>query len=204
MFRAARLAPALLALTVVVAACGSDATEATDTTVVAAGQAGTDVPVVAEATTTVAPATTEAPTTTAAELGSIVDVATEAGTFTTMLRAIDAAGLTDMVASEQLTLLAPTDDAFAALGQPMVDALFADPAALTALVQNHLLPSPQDADMISGFLNVLTVTGGSHAVAGDDVATLTIGAAKVVTPDLAAGNGIVHGIDTVLIPAPAA
>ena len=204
MFRAARLAPALLALTVVVAACGSDATEATDTTVVAAGQAGTDVPVVAEATTTVAPATTEAPTTTAAELGSIIDVATEAGTYTTMLRAIDAAGLTDMVASEQLTLLAPTDDAFAALGQPMVDALFADPAALTALVQNHLLPSPQDADMISGFLNVLTVAGASHAVAGTDVATLSIGAAKVVTPDLAAGNGIVHGIDTVLIPAPAA
>ena len=204
MFRAARLAPALLALTVVVAACGSDATEATDTTVVAAGQAGTDVPVVAEATTTVAPATTEAPTTTAAELGSIVDVATEAGTFTTMLRAIDAAGLTGMVTSEQLTLLAPTDDAFAALGQPMVDALFADPAALTALVQNHLLPSPQDVDMISGFLNVLTVTGASHAVAGTDVATLTIGAAMVVTRDLTAGNGIVHGIDTVLIPAPAA
>ena len=78
MFRAARLAPALLALAVVTAACGSDATEATDTTVVAAGQAGTDVPVVAEATTTVAPATTEAPTTTAAELGSIIEVATEA------------------------------------------------------------------------------------------------------------------------------
>ena len=204
MSRAARIAPALFALALVTAACGSDDTEASDTTAVAAGQGGTDVPVEAETSTTAAPTTTEAPKTTAAELGSIIDVATEAGTFTTMLSAIEAAGLTDMVATQQLTLLAPTDEAFAALGQPMVDALFADPAALTALVQNHLLPSPQDADMISGFLNVLTVTGGSHAVAGDDVATLTIGAAKVVTPDLAAGNGIVHGIDTVLIPAPAA
>lgn len=204
MSRAARLAPALLALAIVTAACGSDATEASDTTAVAAGQGGTDVPVEAETPTTAAPTTTEAPTTTAAELGSIIDVATEAGTFTTMLSAIEAAGLTEMVATQNLTLLAPTDDAFAALGQPMVDALFADPAALTALVENHLLPSPQDADMITGFLNVLTVAGASHAVAGTDVATLTIGAAKVVTPDLAAGNGIVHGIDTVLIPAPAA
>ena len=82
------------------------------------------------------------------QLGTIIDVATAAGDFSTLLAAVEAAGLTETLATGKYTLLAPTDEAFAALGQPAIDALLADPAALTALLQNHVLPLPQDAHTI--------------------------------------------------------
>jgi uncharacterized surface protein with fasciclin (FAS1) repeats len=213
------------ALAFTLAACGDDdddadttavteATEATEATEPAdteppATEAPTTEAPTTEAPTTEAP-TTEAPTTTAApttteaepELGSIIDVLTEDGRFTTLLTALDAAGFTEELSTRAVTLLAPTDEAFTALGQPAIDALLADPAALANVLQGHVLPVPQDAEAISVFGNVLAINSSSWDVVVDGD-TVTIGGATVIAPDLEADNGWVHGIDAVLVPAPA-
>ena len=211
------------ALALTLAACGGDdddagdtteATEATEATESAdtapaetdapTTEAPTTEPPTTEAPTTEAPTTTAAPTTTEAEpeLGSIIDVMTADGGFGTLLAAIDAAGLTEEVSSRAITLLAPTDEAFAVLGQPAIDALLADTAALTDLLQGHVLPAPQNAETITVFNNVLAINGASWdvVVEGD---TVRIGPATVIAPDLEADNGWVHGLDAVLVPAPA-
>ena len=106
----------------------------------------------------------------------------------------------ETLATGKFTLLAPTDEAFAAVDPAALDALLADPAALTAVLQNHLLPIPQDADSLSIFDSVVTVTGSSLPVVVDGE-TVTVGGATVVEADVVADNGIIHVIDTVLLPA---
>jgi len=216
------------ALAITLAACGgddddADTTEATEVTEPPATEppatepAATEPPATeppateppateaptTEAPTTDAPTTTAAPTTTDAEpeLGSIIDVITEDGRFATLLAALDAAGLTEELSTRAVTLLAPTDDAFAALGQATIDGLLADPAALASVLQGHVLPAPQDSVAIAVFNNVLAINGASWDVVVDGD-TLRVGAATVIAPDLEADNGWVHGIDTVLVPAP--
>jgi uncharacterized surface protein with fasciclin (FAS1) repeats len=184
------------------AACGGD--DGATTTEAPA----TEAPATAAPTT---PATTEAPVATEPEttttvaapsLGSVLDVAAEAGQFTTFLAAVEAAGLTDELSGGQITVLAPTDAAFEALGEDAVNALLADPARLVDVLQGHVLPSPQDTELIAIFNNVLAVNGASWDVTADD-AGLRIGPATVVVADLAADNGFLHGIDAVLLPAEA-
>lgn len=198
---------ALVCATVIPAACGSDADTASSTpattpatTPTEATTAATDAPMTSEPATT-EPATTEPMTTEAApSMGSIIDVATAAGNFTTLLAAVEAAGLTETLATSKLTVLAPTDEAFAKLGQPAIDAVLADPAALVALLQNHVLPQPQDAKTLSIFSSVVNLNGTSLAVVSDGT-TVTIGGATVTAADVQADNGIIHVIDTVLVPA---
>ncbi len=162
----------------------------------------TDAPTT-EAPTTDAP-TTDAPTTTeaAAELGSIVEVLTADGRFTTLVAAIDAAGMTDELSSRAVTLLAPTDEAIAALGQPAIDALLADPVALLDLLQGHVLAVPQDAALIGVFDNVLAINSASWPVVVDGE-TLMIGPATVIEADIDADNGVIQVLDAVLVAAPA-
>ncbi|MEX0846165.1 MAG: fasciclin domain-containing protein [Ilumatobacteraceae bacterium] len=199
---------ALVCATVLPAACGSDDATTTpssaataDTTAPMTTEPATTEPMTTDAVTT-EPATTEPATTEAAPKGSIIDVATAAGNFTTLLAAVEAAGLTETLATSKLTLLAPTDEAFAALGQATIDAVLADPVALTALLQNHVLPAPQDAKTISIFSNVVNLNGTSLPVVVDG-ATVTIGGATVITADIEADNGYIHVIDTVIVPAAA-
>jgi uncharacterized surface protein with fasciclin (FAS1) repeats len=217
MVRVRPLAAVVLASALALAACGSDdntepstpATEApVETTPATEAPAETTPATDAPAETTPAtdaPAATEAPAETdapAAELGSIIDVATAAGNFTTLLAAVDAAGLTETLSSGSYTLLAPNDEAFAALGQPAIDAVLADPAALTALLQNHVLPAPFDTTRLAKYTNVLTLGGGSLPVVVVDGAP-TVGGATIITPDVMADNGIIQEIDTVLVLPPA-
>jgi uncharacterized surface protein with fasciclin (FAS1) repeats len=185
------------------AACGSDAASTDTTTAVTTADTTptSDAPtttdtMTTEASTTIAPTTTEAP----AAKGSIIEVATAAGNFTTLLAAVEAAGLTETLSTKKLTVLAPTDEAFAKLGQPAIDAVLADPDALKALLQNHVLPLPQDSKTISIFSSVVNLNGTSLPVVADGT-TVTIGGATVVTPDIEADNGFIHAIDTVLVPA---
>lgn len=207
MHRAPRTVALACAAALVVAACGGDDTTSDTASPTAPA---TEAPGVTEVpATTSAPETTSAPDTMApettmpeAELGSIVEVAAAAGQFTTLLAAVEAAGLAEQLATQQVTLLAPTDDAFAALGQEAIDALLADPARLTDVLEGHVLPSPQDAELISIFNNVIALNGASWTVTATDD-TLMIGGATVVTPDLMADNGIIHAIDSVLLPAEA-
>jgi uncharacterized surface protein with fasciclin (FAS1) repeats len=221
MRRPARLLAALCAVSLVAAACSDDddddtssaataeassvTTEAVSTTSPATTEPATTTPETTAAETTAPETTTpetSAPETTEPSIGSIVDVATEAGTFTTLLAAAEAAGLVEELSTREITLLAPTDDAFAALGQPAIDALLADPVALEAVLRNHMLPVPQTSDQMRLFNNVLTVSGGSLPVV-DDAGTLTVGGARVITPDVLADNGVIQVIDAVLVPPPA-
>jgi transforming growth factor-beta-induced protein len=210
MSRTPRLLIVLAATSLFAAGCSNDsstpdATEAPPTTGAPTTEAPTTEAPTTDAPTTDAP-TTEAPTTDAptteapAELGSVLEVAEAAGGFTTLLAAVEAAGLTETLSSGQFTVLAPTDEAFAALGQETIDALLADPEQLATVLRNHVLPSPQDAELIGIMTNLLTIDGVSLPVVVDgDV--ITIGGATVVTADIAADNGIIHVIDVVLVPA---
>jgi uncharacterized surface protein with fasciclin (FAS1) repeats len=213
MSRVRVLALPLLATSLLLAACGdNESSDTTDTTeITAAATATTATTEAAVATTEAAVATTAAavetteaaPETTTADeaaLGSIVDVAAAAGTFTTLLAAVEAAGLTETLATTKFTVLAPTDEAFAKVDPAALEALLADPVALTAVLQGHLLPLPQDAATISIFNSVVTAAGTSLAVVSDGT-TVTIGGATVVQADIPADNGIIHAIDTVLLPA---
>lgn len=195
---------ALVCATVIPAACGSDADTASSTPATTPATTAATATTAAPATTapaTTAPAT-PAPTTTEAgpAMGSIIDVATAAGNFTILLAAVEAAGLTETLATSKVTLLAPTDEAFTTLGQPTIDAVLADQATLVALLQNHVLPQPQDAKTLSIFSSVVNLNGTSLPVASDG-ATMTIGGATVTAADVKADNGIIHVIDTVLVPA---
>jgi uncharacterized surface protein with fasciclin (FAS1) repeats len=217
MHRTPRLIAALAVVSLLAVACGGDDDESTSTSAAPTTEApaatdapaATEAPATTDAATTVptteAPATTEAPVATDPDepaLGSIVDVATEAGAFGTLLAAAEAAGLTEELATREITLLAPTDEAFAALGQETIDALLADPAQLAVVLRNHMLPVPQDAEAIAIFNNLLTVDAGSLDVTADGD-TLMIGGATVIQADIPADNGIIHVIDVVLVPAPA-
>jgi uncharacterized surface protein with fasciclin (FAS1) repeats len=116
------------------------------------------------------------------------------------LAAVEAAGLTETLATTKFTVLAPTDEAFAKVDPAALEALLADPAALTAVLQNHLLPLPQDSATLAIFNSVVTAAGTSLPVVADG-AGLTIGGATVVQADIPADNGVIHAIDTVILPA---
>ncbi len=213
MSRVRALTLPVLAAALLVTACGGDDADSTETTAAPTTTAATTdaapetteaAPETTAAMTETTPAMTEtteaAPETTAAALGSIVDVATAAGNFTTLLAAVEAAGLTETLATTKFTVLAPTDEAFAKVDPAALEALLADPAALTAVLQNHLLPLPQDSSTIVIFDSVVTAAGTSLPVVSDG-STVTIGGATVIQADIEADNGIIHAIDTVILPA---
>ncbi|MEQ9815780.1 MAG: fasciclin domain-containing protein [Azospirillaceae bacterium] len=143
-----------------------------------------------------------------AQSADIVTVASEAGTFNTLLAAAQAAGMADFFAggaSAPMTLFAPTDEAFAALGQDAIDALLADPEALREVLMYHVvlreIPSSALRNrevhslymMNFGHLNVWTTQSGVRL---GDIG----GSARVVTADIEADNGVIHVIDQVLMP----
>lgn len=132
--------------------------------------------------------------------GTIVDVATEAGTFTTLLAAADAAGLlAPLMAEGSFTVFAPTDEAFAALPEGTVEGLLADTEALTAVLTTHVIVGAVPAaDVIAAeSLTMLSTLELPIVVDGD---TVTIGGATIIAADVAASNGVIHVIDTVIIP----
>ena len=141
----------------------------------------------------------------ASEPGNVVEVAAEAGTFETLLAAAEAAGLAEALSTtENITVFAPSDDAFAALPEGTVESLLEDTEALTAILTAHVVPQTiMAADIAEGDTEVptlnedvmLTVTnsGGAVSVAASN-------SANVVTADVAASNGVIHVIDAVLMP----
>ena len=136
-----------------------------------------------------------------AQDADIVDTAVAAGDFTTLVAAVDAAGLVETLKGEgPFTVFAPTDAAFAALPAGTVDALLADPSGdLTAILLYHVIPGKVMAADLSNGLEAATANGASV------VFTLTDGGAMVnnvniVATDIETSNGVIHVIDGVLIP----
>jgi uncharacterized surface protein with fasciclin (FAS1) repeats len=131
----------------------------------------------------------------------LVDVATEAGAFTTLLAAAEAAGLVDTLRSEgPFTVFAPTDEAFASLPEGTVESLLADPEALRAVLLYHVVAGRVTAEQVVGLTQAESVEGSAIRISvhGDQV---HIDDARVITADVSASNGVIHVIDAVLIPA---
>ncbi|HEY3485401.1 MAG TPA: fasciclin domain-containing protein, partial [Ilumatobacteraceae bacterium] len=137
-------------------------------------------------TTEPAPETTEAEpeTTEAPALGSVIDVLTEAGQYTKLLAYIEAAGMTEELSTREVTLLAPTDDAFTAVEQGAAAGLLQDAPTLLQTLQGHVLAAPQDTEAIRLFRNLLAINGASWGVTAGD--PLNVGGANIVAPDMPA------------------
>jgi len=132
----------------------------------------------------------------------IVDTAIEAGSFTTLVSAVQAAGLEETLRGEgPYTVFAPTDDAFAAVPKKTMDALLEKPkGALTDVLTYHVVPGKVMSTDLSDGMMVKTVNGESLKITIKEDGTVMVGDAMVVTADIETSNGVIHVIDTVLVP----
>lgn len=128
----------------------------------------------------------------------VVDTAVQAGNFTTLVTAVKAAGLVDTLKGPgPFTVFAPTDAAFAKVPKATLDALLADKAALTKVLTYHVVSGKlMAADLRAGKLKTLEGQDLTIATMGG----VTVDKAKVLATDVAASNGVIHAIDTVLMP----
>lgn len=134
---------------------------------------------------------------------TIVDVATSAGSFNTLLAAVKAAGLVETLQGDgPFTVFAPSDAAFAKIPKATLDALLADKAALTSLLTYHVVPGRvMAADIVKANGATPTTVNGQSVDVTVRGGKVYVGGAQVVTADVAASNGVIHVIDTVLMPA---
>ncbi len=144
---------------------------------------------------------------TAADLGmqqpDIVATAAAAGSFKTLAAALTAAGLVDTLkGAGPFTVFAPTDEAFAKIPKADLDALLADKKALTKVLMAHVVAGKvmaadvlkmKDGDMVA-------TAGGDKVALGLKDGKVMIGGANVTKTDIVAGNGVIHVIDTVIMP----
>jgi len=136
------------------------------------------------------------------EQPSIVDVASDAGSFTTLLAALDVAGLTSTLRGEgPFTVFAPSDDAFARIPSDALDGLLANRDLLTAVLTYHVVPGRVLAADVLNLTSAPTVNGKALTISVVDGVVMVDGA-KVVSTDIEAGNGVIHVIDDVLAPQP--
>ena len=128
----------------------------------------------------------------------IIDTAVAAGNFKTLATALQAAGLVDTLKGKgPFTVFAPTDEAFAKVPKEQLDALLKDKAALTKVLTYHVVPGKVMAkDVKAG--KVKTVQGGELTVA--TAAGVMVDGAKVTATDIVADNGVIHVIDSVVLP----
>ena len=130
----------------------------------------------------------------------IVGVASSAGSFNTLLAAAKAAGLVDTLESAgPFTVFAPTDEAFAKLPEGTIDNLLANPDKLKQILLYHVVPGKVMAKDVVGLSSATTAQGSDIAIVlkGDSV---MINNAKVLKTDVMASNGVIHVIDTVIVP----
>jgi len=182
-----KLLATVLALAMLAVACGSDASD----------ENVAETPATSEETETSEDGMADDP-------GTIVDVAVGAGSFTTLVAAVTEAGLVDTLSGEgPFTVFAPTDDAFAAaldaLGLTAEELLASDD--LAAILTYHVVAGEVDAATAISLdgQSAETVNGASIDISVVD-GNVMINNATVIGADVAASNGIIHIIDTVLLP----
>ena len=131
----------------------------------------------------------------------IVDVAVANGNFTTLVAAVEAAGLVDTLKSEgPFTVFAPTDEAFAALPEGTVEALLADIPTLTDILLYHVVAGKVMAADVVNLESADTVQGQPVAITVDADGNVFVNDAQVIITDVEASNGVIHVIDAVIIP----
>ena len=137
--------------------------------------------------------------------GSIVDIALASPDLTTLVAALQAADLVGTLADETatFTVFAPTDDAFAVLGEDAINALLADPAALSDVLLYHVIVGAAADSIDATALYGEFVTMGNEAGVAIDIrdGELFVNDSQVIIRDIPATNGIIHVIDAVLLPA---
>ena len=130
----------------------------------------------------------------------IVDTAVNAGQFTTLATALEAAGLVDTLKGPgPFTVFAPTDAAFAKLPAGTLDSLLANPDQLRAVLTYHVVSGADSAADVS-MLQQATTLEGEDVTINTANGMVQINNATVTTPDIMASNGVIHVIDTVLLP----
>jgi uncharacterized surface protein with fasciclin (FAS1) repeats len=133
---------------------------------------------------------------------TIIEVADQAGAFTTLLAAVEAAGLTTTLEGEgPFTVFAPNDDAFAKVPADAIDALLGDVDLLTQVLTYHVVPGRVAAVDVVGLTSATTVNGKALSISVDG-GNVMVDGANVIATDIEAGNGIIHVIDDVLFPEP--
>ena len=132
--------------------------------------------------------------------GDLVETAVAAGQFSTLVTAVQAAGLVETLkGAGPFTVFAPTDAAFAKLPEGAVERLIANPAQLRAVLLHHVVPGRVTASQVANLDNARTAGDTALPIrAGSD--GVRVGEARVVTADVMASNGVIHVIDTVLMP----
>ena len=131
---------------------------------------------------------------------SILETAQAAGSFDTLVTAIDRAGLSDVLEHEgPYTVFAPSDEAFAKLPDGAVQSLLAAPDTLADVVNYHVVPGRMTAADIVGRISAETLQGEDLAISNNGA--IRIDGARVVSGDIEASNGVIHVIDRVLLPA---
>ena len=132
----------------------------------------------------------------------IVDTAVAAGSFTTLAAAVTAAGLVPTLkGAGPFTVFAPTDEAFAKLPAGTVDALLKDLPKLTAILTYHVVPGKvMAADVMTMDGKAAATVNGAHIKISTTGGVMLNGASKVVKTDIECTNGVIHVIDTVIMP----
>ena len=129
----------------------------------------------------------------------IVDTAVAAGNFKTLAKALAAAGLVETLkGAGPFTVFAPTDEAFAKLPAGTLEALLADKAKLTAVLTCHVVPGKVMAADVVKLKDAKTVQGQSIKI--DTTSGVKVDNANVVKTDIACSNGVIHVIDSVILP----
>jgi uncharacterized surface protein with fasciclin (FAS1) repeats len=135
----------------------------------------------------------------AAQPKDIVDTAVAAGSFKTLVAAVQAAGLVEVLkGAGPYTVFAPTDEAFAKIPKADLDALIKDKAKLANVLKYHVLAANVNSSDLKAMKDFGTVQGGRVTI--DASKALKINGATVIKADVPASNGIIHVIDTVLLP----
>jgi len=139
-----------------------------------------------------------------ADMKDIVDIAVEDGRFTTLVAAVEAAGLVDTLKSEgPFTVFAPTDDAFAKLPEGTIDALLEDIPQLTDILLYHVVPGKVMASDVVALDSQdagTALEGKAITISIDGENVMLNEQTMVIITDIEASNGVIHVIDTVLLP----
>ena len=131
---------------------------------------------------------------------NIVSTAAEAGSFQTLLTAIQTAGLEKTLAEGgTFTVFAPTDEAFAKLPEKTVESLLEDKEKLASILTYHVVNGRVDASQVVNLTSAKTLNGQEVKIMVENNQVM-INDAAVVQTDIEAGNGLIHVIDTVLLP----
>lgn len=132
--------------------------------------------------------------------GKLLAVASKKAELSTFVKMVQQAGLTEALETGELTVFAPTNDAFKAVPAATMDELSRDPEKLKSVLTYHVVPTKVKASSIDGVAAIATVNGAKLNVsrAGDFIA---VDDGMVVEADIVADNGLIHEIDRVLVPA---